>query len=85
MNEQVNLSKKQISPAVGAIALVVLIAIVSLIGYNYLKPVPNEPINMSPGMKKMNENMKAWAATKPWEKQGNGQQNVNAPPLGQKP
>ena len=51
--------KKNISPAAGIIALVIVLGVVMFAGYKmFVQPVPNEPVDASPYTKAFNEKMK---------------------------
>ena len=57
--------KKNISPAAGIIALVIVLGVVMFAGYKmFVQPVPNEPVDASPYTKAFNENMKKAFANK---------------------
>jgi hypothetical protein len=51
--------KKNISPAAGIVAIVIVLAAAMFFGYRmFLKPTPNEPVDANPYTKAFNEKMK---------------------------
>jgi hypothetical protein len=71
--------KKNISPAAGIIAIVIVLGVAMFFGYRmFLQPTPNEPVDASPYTKAFNEKMKAAFAHK--ANSGETPQNVPMAP-----